>query len=244
MLARGLTGEFAEQVFNQIRGFGEYGFPESHAASFALLVYVSAWLKCYYPAAFCAAIINSQPMGFYAPSQLIRDARAHGVRVLPVDVNCSGWDCRLEECGMRSAECGVGGRGSTDAFDSALRVPHSAFARPPPRPARADRRPPGGRRKDRSGAAGRPFTSLDDFVRRTGLSQAMVAKLAEADAFSLAGSSIAARRCGRRWARRSESKRSAAAWPALPTTMSRLPNCRRCRRSSRCLPTIARPASR
>src|SRR5436190_23556545 len=96
MRKNGLTEEFAERVFQQIRGFGEYGFPESHAASFALLVYVSAWLKCYYPAAFCAAIINSQPMGFYSPSQLIRDARAHDVRVLPVDVNWSGWDCRLE----------------------------------------------------------------------------------------------------------------------------------------------------
>ena len=80
MTERGLTAEFAEQVFNQIRGFGEYGFPESHAASFALLVYVSAWLKHYYPAAFCAALINSQPMGFYAPAQLIRDAQQHGVR--------------------------------------------------------------------------------------------------------------------------------------------------------------------
>src|SRR5207342_1897264 len=77
MLARGLSLPFAEQVFNQIRGFGEYGFPESHATSFALLVYVSAWLKHYYPAAFAAALINSQPMGFYAPSQLIRDARDH-----------------------------------------------------------------------------------------------------------------------------------------------------------------------
>ena len=96
MRARGLTEEFADQVFRQIRGFGEYGFPESHAASFALLVYVSAWLKHYYPAAFAAALINSQPMGFYAPSQLIRDAQQHGVSVLPVDVNASHWDCTLE----------------------------------------------------------------------------------------------------------------------------------------------------
>ena len=96
MRARGLTAEFADQVFRQIRGFGEYGFPESHAASFALLVYVSAWLKHYYPAAFAAALINSQPMGFYAPSQLIRDAQQHGVTVLPVDVNASDWDCTLE----------------------------------------------------------------------------------------------------------------------------------------------------
>ncbi len=96
MLARGYEEDFAERVFKQISGFGEYGFPESHAASFALLVYVSAWLKRYHPAVFCAALINSQPMGFYAPAQLIRDAREHGVRILPVDVNCSDWDCTLE----------------------------------------------------------------------------------------------------------------------------------------------------
>ena len=96
MLARGLSPQFAEQVFRQIRGFGEYGFPESHAASFALLVYVSAWLKHYYPAAFTAALINSQPMGFYAPAQLVCDARQHGVAVRPVDVNFSDWDCTLE----------------------------------------------------------------------------------------------------------------------------------------------------
>jgi error-prone DNA polymerase len=99
MLARGLSREFAEQVFNQIRGFGEYGFPESHAASFALLVYVSAWLKCHHPAAFTAALLGSQPMGFYAPAQLVRDARAHGVKVLPVDVNASCWHATLEVCG-------------------------------------------------------------------------------------------------------------------------------------------------
>jgi error-prone DNA polymerase len=96
MLANGLSREFAEQVFNQIRGFGEYGFPESHAASFALLVYVSAWLKCHHPAAFTAALLGSQPMGFYAPAQLVRDARAHGVTVLPVDVNASCWQATLE----------------------------------------------------------------------------------------------------------------------------------------------------
>jgi error-prone DNA polymerase len=150
----GLSGEFAEQVFNQIRGFGEYGFPESHAASFALLVYVSAWLKCYYPAAFCAAIINSQPMGFYSPSQLIRDARGHGVRVLPPDVNHSGWDCRLENQALR-----LGLRVLTGIPEAAVKKIEAARE------------------------AG-PFASLDDFVRRTGLSQAVVAKLAEADVFS------------------------------------------------------------
>lgn len=106
MLARGLSKQFAEQVFNQLRGFGEYGFPESHAASFALLVYVSAWLKCHHPAAFTAALLGSQPMGFYAPAQLVRDARAHGVTVLPADVNASGWHASLEMRGKsRSRPC-------------------------------------------------------------------------------------------------------------------------------------------
>jgi error-prone DNA polymerase len=97
MIGNGYTAEFAERCFKQIEGFGEYGFPESHAASFALLVYVSAWLKCHYPDAFGCAILNCQPMGFYAPAQLVRDARAHGVEVRPVDVNHSDWDCTLEE---------------------------------------------------------------------------------------------------------------------------------------------------
>ena len=96
MRARGYTEEFARQIFSQMLGFGEYGFPESHAASFALLVYVSAWLKCHEPAAFTAALINSQPMGFYAPAQLVRDARAHGVEVRAVDVGSSDWDATLE----------------------------------------------------------------------------------------------------------------------------------------------------
>ena len=96
MVARGYDRDFAQRCFNQIRGFGEYGFPESHAASFAQLVYVSSWLKCHYPAAFACALLNSQPMGFYAPAQIVRDAAEHGVRVLPVDVNHSQWDCTLE----------------------------------------------------------------------------------------------------------------------------------------------------
>lgn len=96
MLRRGLSQTFAEQVFQQIRGFGEYGFPESHAASFALLVYVSAWLKHHYPAAFTAALINSQPMGFYSPSQLVRDLKQRDIQVLPIDINDSEWNCTLE----------------------------------------------------------------------------------------------------------------------------------------------------
>jgi error-prone DNA polymerase len=96
MAERGYSRDFAERIFKQIRGFGEYGFPESHAASFALLVYVSAWLKHHEPAAFCCALLNSQPMGFYAPQQLTRSAREHGVEVRPADVNCSDWESTLE----------------------------------------------------------------------------------------------------------------------------------------------------
>jgi error-prone DNA polymerase len=95
MRAKGYEESFAQQIFKQILGFGEYGFPESHSASFALLVYTSAWLKRHEPAAFCAALINSQPMGFYAPAQLVRDARAHGVEVRPVSVAGSEWNCTL-----------------------------------------------------------------------------------------------------------------------------------------------------
>ncbi len=96
MRKRGYNPEFAERLYKQILGFGSYGFPESHAASFALLVYVSAWLKRYHPAAFCAALLDSQPMGFYAPAQLVRDAREHGVEVRPAEVNHSDWRCSLE----------------------------------------------------------------------------------------------------------------------------------------------------
>ncbi len=97
MVAKEYPRDFAQQCFNQIKGFGEYGFPESHAASFALLVYASSWVKAYYPDVFCAAMLNSQPMGFYAPAQLVRDAREHGVEIRPVDINESNWDCLLEE---------------------------------------------------------------------------------------------------------------------------------------------------
>ena len=96
MIARGYDPDFAKRCFDQIKGFGDYGFPESHAVSFALLVYVSAWLKCFYPAAFACALLNSQPMGFYAPAQIVRDAREHGVEVREVDVNFSDWDNTLE----------------------------------------------------------------------------------------------------------------------------------------------------
>jgi len=109
MLERGYRREFADALYHQILGFGEYGFPESHSASFALLVYVSAWLKCHHPAVFCASLLNSQPMGFYAPAQLVQDARRHGVEVRPPDVCASVWDCTLEDGAVRLGLRMVGG---------------------------------------------------------------------------------------------------------------------------------------
>lgn len=107
MVSRGYKPEFAERIFRQIQGFGEYGFPESHAASFALLVYVSAWLKCHEPAAFLCAMLNSLPMGFYSASQLIQDAMRHGVIVMPLEVTISNWDCTLEEQTDRTSQPAV-----------------------------------------------------------------------------------------------------------------------------------------
>jgi DNA-directed DNA polymerase III PolC len=109
MLSRGYSSEYAEQIFRQIQGFGEYGFPESHAASFALLVYVSSWLKCHEPAAFCAALLDSQPLGFYAPAQIVRDAINHGVTVQPVCVMSSDWYCKLEPCKPEPDQAGASG---------------------------------------------------------------------------------------------------------------------------------------
>jgi error-prone DNA polymerase len=112
MVEKGYTREFAERIFKQIEGFGEYGFPESHAASFALLVYVSAWIKRHHPDAFLAALLNSQPMGFYAPAQLVRDAKEHGVQVLPVDVTVSAWTSEIERPEAKAAHGNAGREGS------------------------------------------------------------------------------------------------------------------------------------
>ena len=178
MRAQGLTAEFADQVFRQIRGFGEYGFPESHAASFALLVYVSAWLKRYYPAAFAAALINSQPMGFYAPSQLIRDAQQHGVTVLPVDVNSSDWDCTLERApdtlGHHAAPARTRPRQRpTHRWRSAwVFVCSTGLPRTAAESIVQARHQQG------------PFRSLADFSRRTRLGRALVVRLSEADVFA------------------------------------------------------------
>lgn len=163
LLANGYSAEFAERVFRQLRGFGEYGFPESHAASFALLVYVSSWLKRYYPAAFAAALINSQPMGFYAPAQLVSDARQHGVEVLPVDVNFSEEDCTLESSALRLG------------FRMLRGMPQAHLRRIV--------------EERRRGL----YQSVAEFARRTGLSPAVLALLSRADAFqSLAESRRAA----------------------------------------------------
>ncbi len=115
MVQNGYEPGFAERCFQQIEGFGEYGFPESHAASFALLVYVSAWLKRFHPEAFAAALLNSQPMGFYAPAQIVRDAQEHGVEIRPVDVNCSDWDCTIEAGALRLGLRQVKGFAEADA---------------------------------------------------------------------------------------------------------------------------------
>ncbi|MDR3415589.1 MAG: error-prone DNA polymerase [Nevskia sp.] len=119
MRSRGYSDEFAEQIYQQVLGFGSYGFPQSHSASFALLTYVSCWLKCHQPAAFCAALLNSQPLGFYAPAQLVNEARRNGVRFRAADVNCSAWDCMLErgEDGAPEVRLGlrmVGGLGEAE----------------------------------------------------------------------------------------------------------------------------------
>jgi error-prone DNA polymerase len=161
MVARGYDSDFAARCFNQIKGFGEYGFPESHAASFAHLVYVSSWLKCHFPAAFACALLNSQPMGFYAPAQIVRDAREHGVPVLPVDVNRSGWDCSLEQQ-ERTIALRLGFR-QLDGF------PEHAAARLVA--AREE------------GA----FADIGALKERAGLSPALIERLASADCFGSLG---------------------------------------------------------
>jgi error-prone DNA polymerase len=194
MRANNLPEEFAQRVYQQIEGFGEYGFPESHAASFALLVYASAWLKHHYPAAFAAALINSQPMGFYQPAQLVRDAIDHGVPVRPVDVNHSRWDCTLEpndgdvasatardDFGFRISDFGL----NEPNPQSEIRNPKSVFLRLGLRMLNGlgER---AGRAIEQARERG-PFVSIDDFARRTGLGQPIVKRLAEADAFRSLG---------------------------------------------------------
>ncbi|PJM86163.1 error-prone DNA polymerase [Achromobacter ruhlandii] len=179
LLAHGYTLEFAEALFRQVEGFGEYGFPESHAASFALLAYASSWLKRHEPEAFLAALLNSQPMGFYAPAQLVQDARRHGVRVLPVDVTVSGWDAALEPA----------------PADAPPRRPH------PHAPSPDEIRPAvrlglsliqglheDSARRIEAARAEAPFTSTGDLARRAALTRHDLNALAAGDALrTLAG---------------------------------------------------------
>ncbi|WP_088311034.1 error-prone DNA polymerase [Novosphingobium sp. B 225] len=165
MIARGYDPDFAARCFNQIKGFGEYGFPESHAASFAHLVYVSSWLKCHFPAAFACGLLNSQPMGFYAPAQIVRDCREHGVEVLPVDVNCSGWDNTLESA-PRHGE----GRALRLGLRQVDGFPEAAAARI------VAARVEGGR-----------FRDVRELKERAALSPALVERLASADCLGSLG---------------------------------------------------------
>ncbi len=165
MVARGYEPALAERCFRQIEGFGDYGFPESHAASFALLAYVSSWLKCHHPDAFACALLNAQPMGFYAPAQIVRDAREHGVEVRPVDVNASGWDNSLEDVGE--------GR----------RAEHLAL--------RLGTRQIGGLRQEDAAriidTRHTPYPDVAALHRRAGIPVAAIETLAAADAFRSAG---------------------------------------------------------
>ena len=170
MVTRGYDRDFAQRCFNQIRGFGEYGFPESHAASFAHLVYVSSWLKCHFPGAFACGLFNSQPMGFYAPAQIVRDAREHGVQVLPVDVNRSDWDCTLELVGKADGAAQDGRMDSHLALRLGLRqvdgLPEHVAA------ALVTAREEGG-----------PFADVAELRDRARIPVAHVERLASADAF-------------------------------------------------------------
>lgn len=165
MTERGYDRAFAERCFRQIEGFGDYGFPESHAASFALLAYVSSWLKHHHPAVFACALLNSQPMGFYAPAQIVRDARDHGVDVRPADANHSDWDCTLHAAddGRLALRLGLRQVRGLRAEEAALLV------------------------KARGKASGEAFVSPEDLWRRSGISRATLVRLANADAFGSMG---------------------------------------------------------
>ncbi|MGE8940856.1 error-prone DNA polymerase [Leptospira interrogans] len=175
MVRRGYDPDFAARCFSQIKGFGEYGFPESHAASFAHLVYISAWIKCHYPAIFAAALLNSQPMGFYAPAQIVRDAREHGVEVRPADINLSDWDCTLESASGDHFATNFPESWRWDKMD-ALRL--------------GLRQVDGLSEDDVEkiiAARDKPFRDVHDLWARTGVKLAAIEKLAAADAFRSVG---------------------------------------------------------
>jgi error-prone DNA polymerase len=200
MTARGYDREFAEHCFGQIEGFGEYGFPESHAASFALLVYASAFVKCHYPDVFCAAILNSQPMGFYQPAQLVRDARAHGVEIREADVNFSAWDCTLEPASPdrhsgaeRSEEPGIHNPsiGTMDSGFAASRRSGMTNERNQQHAIRLGFRLIQGLSEDELknliAARGNGFASIERLAATAGISRFTIERLAEADAFRSLG---------------------------------------------------------
>ena len=196
MIANGYTQDFAERTFKQIEGFGSYGFPESHAASFARIAYASSWMKCYHPDIFCAALLNAQPMGFYAPAQLVRDARDHGVEVRPVCINASRWDCTLEAPPLDGEGLGRG-----EHSRPAVRMEAFTPTQPSPikgeglrglLPLRLGLRMVKGLSNDHgakiaAAAMERPFTSVDDAWARSGVPAAALEKLADADTFHALG---------------------------------------------------------
>jgi len=158
MKRNGYDAEFSARCFSQIEGFGSYGFPESHAASFALLVYASAWIKCHHPGIFACALLNSQPMGFYAPAQIVRDAREHGVKVRPICVNASYWDNVMEPDGE-------GGLALRLGFRQIKGLPEEDVSW-------------------LTGARGNGYQSVSDVWRRAGLAPGLIERLAEADVFA------------------------------------------------------------
>lgn len=176
MVAKGYKPDFAARCFSQIEGFGEYGFPESHAASFALLVYASAYIKCHFPDVFAASLLNSQPMGFYAPAQIVRDAREHGVEARPVCVNRSGWDSSLEAAPFDTRRMHPRHR----EMAPAIRTRHAIRLglRQVKGLAEADMTRLVAEREARG-----PFRSLHELRQRTGLSRRALERLADADAF-------------------------------------------------------------
>ena len=162
MIDNGYDIEFANRTFRQLEGFGSYGFPESHSASFALIAYASSWMKCHHPDVFCAAILNAQPMGFYEPSQLVRDARNHGVEIRPIDVNKSAWDCSLEPSSGKYHAVRLGlrmTRGLSEKDGNSLVAARSA----------------------------RPYQTIPELARRSGLGTGALVRLAKADAFAAFG---------------------------------------------------------
>jgi error-prone DNA polymerase len=164
MLAKGIAREFAERVFSQILGFGEYGFPESHAASFALIAYATSWLKCHYPAEFACSILNSQPMGFYSPATIVEDSRRHGVVMRPIDIRSSNWDCTLEPC-----EESAGGFSVRMGLQYVKGLGEREW------------------KKIEDARSASNFTSIEDFVRRVRVDEDVLTGLAEAGAYECFG---------------------------------------------------------